>query len=183
MPTPPTPATFSTGEQLTAAKLNQVSQVVTWLTSGMPDLRVHATTTQAMAASTWTDIITFAVDYDTESGWNAAAQSYTVAVTGIYVLQASVAWAINTSSNFSQRVRILNNGNQLSLATTSLPHAGYATDAGVTTSGVYPLTAGDVLKVQGWQGSASSVNTAANFSSGANETSFFDVACIRTGAP
>lgn len=185
MPGPPTPATFSTGETLTAAKLNRISQVVNWITSQKPYLRVQATTTQSVSTSTWTTLTTFdTLVADTEGGWNAGTQQYTVAVTGLYIVQSSVAFVKSVASGtFIVRVRILKNGNGLNLAASSMPHTNDYESTGTTTSVACPLTAGDVITVQCFHDLGSSLSTDARFAGGENNTSFLDIACIRAGGP
>ena len=91
-------ARFIAGERVTAAKLN--SQVVDsgnfFLTP--PTARLVQTTSQPLAASTWTSVQFQSEELDNYGGWSTSAPTrYIAQVPGWYLVAANVAFAANAT--------------------------------------------------------------------------------------
>ncbi len=106
-----TPATFTTGEVVTAAKLNaQVRDNLDFLHTARI-VSVGTLSTAAITTSTWTLInFTFEV-VDTMSGWSAGAPSrITPTIAGYYQIRGCVNWASDATKTGSRAARLWVNG-------------------------------------------------------------------------
>lgn len=106
-----TPATWTTGEKVTAAKMNaQVRDNVGFLYSGKA-ASVGSIATTAITTSTWT-LINFAFEVvDTIGAWTSGAPSrFTPPVAGYYLVLGTVTWAADATTTGGRSARLWVNG-------------------------------------------------------------------------
>lgn len=106
-----TPATWTTDEVVTAAKMNeQVRDNCAFLYSAKV-ASVGSIATTTITTSTWT-LINFAFEVsDTVGAWSSGAPSrFTPPVAGYYLIQAAITWAADATLTGGRSARLLVNG-------------------------------------------------------------------------
>lgn len=95
----PTPHTFASGEVITAANLNTFGSGLSWLAGGSaglkPVFRAHQATAQSIPNAAWTTVTLDTVDEDTDSGWTAGTNTYTVKTAGVWIWGLAIGFAAN----------------------------------------------------------------------------------------
>lgn len=154
-PTPP--STFTGASAITSANLN--SQVVNTLNflHGTPLLRVGTIVNQAVPNANADTKITISQttspqppEVDTWAGWSDATNTYTVPVSGVYLVHGAVSWAPTAAASFNVQAGIAVGANTYwgpGYQTTASASAGTGTIATVTR--LMDLNAGDTVQLHG----------------------------------
>lgn len=154
MATLPTFDTFNAGETVTAAKLNKNIRDAGTFLINPPSLRLNANVAQSQATSAWTTLTYNVEDEDTDGMWTSGS-NITCNTSGLYQVNASSTWAVNTTG--SRLVRFAVNGVALNGRASSSGVATYETS--VSLSKCVRLAVGDVFTVQTWHNVGSALNS------------------------
>lgn len=168
------PATWVTGEVVTAAKLNeQVRDNMSALRSASV-AQVGTVATTAITTSTWTSI-SFAFEvYDTDGIWTAGSPTRLApTVAGFYRVSGSVNWASDATLTGSREARISFNGAS-TLVQDTRP-AMNNTQSNQVSRLYYFNGSTDYAELQCWQSKGSNHNLSA-----AGAATWFDI--VREGA-
>lgn len=149
-------ATWTSSSPLSAALMNGsagINQIMTLLNSP-PTLRVVSTATQSVANAGATAINMPGATYDSYSGWNSSANTYTVPLSGLYLLYGAVPWA--SQSNVAATTLQINGTDYFG----PKMYANGGASLGTAKVGIFSLNAGDTIRLRGFQQSGGALNTA-----------------------
>ena len=169
----PVQHTWTVGEEVTSANLNLIPSGINWIYNQKPLCMVHAPSgsVTSVANQTWTAITMTTVDYDNMGGWaygNSISDHYTAQMSGWYMVLGCIVWD-SASSAASRAARITINGTTVAGIAS---HPPSIINTGVCMARTVYLAKLDYIQLQGFQDTGGSLNTAANYSNGA-ETCFF----------
>lgn len=106
-----------------------------------------------VTGSTAANLVLQSIPRDTDSGWNAGTNVYTVATAGFWTWTATVAWAANAANG--RGIRLFPNG----LAAWNFVLASPDTAGHVSTTWSGPLSAGQTVTAQPYQTTGGNLNT------------------------
>lgn len=147
--------TWTSSSPFSAALMNGtagIRQLMTLLNSP-PTLKVISTSTQSIATASATAITMPAATYDSYGGWNNSTNTYTVPLTGLYLLYGAVPWS-SMSSVCSTSLQI--NGADY-FGPKVYANGGFS--VGAAKVGIFSLQAGDTIRLRGFQQSGSALTT------------------------
>jgi hypothetical protein len=166
--TVPIAPTFTAGQKLTAANLNKMGSVLSYL-STPPQCSAYQSATQSPANAAWTVVTLDAELFDVANNYDGGSDSpmhdnvtnnsrIYVRTTGKYELSGQVAFSSNATNARQASIRV-NSNSDTTLATGYEAIGGkQSAVSGIATSVpmppvVIPLSAGDYIELFAWQNS------------------------------
>ena len=151
-----TPPTYVAGAILTAAQMNAVSGDLAYLYTP-PMVRVARTTGQSITSSTWTTIIGYAENYDTDGMWTSANEYLEIQTAGVYGIAYGAAFASAATGDRTANVSLndATPGNTIIHQTTTKPSAVGIT--GISGYFVQSFAVADKLRQMVFQNQGSAV--------------------------
>jgi hypothetical protein len=159
MTAPPTPRTFTAGEVETAAYMNSVSALLTFLLNP-PRCRLYSNVAQSIPNSTWT-ALTFQnelFDTDTMHSTTTNPERITATTSGLYVVAGAVTFPNNGTGR--RAAELWKNGSLApweSYDTIGTPSSAFGTVAPLYAE--VQLAAGDYIEYRVLQDSGAAMNT------------------------
>lgn len=155
-----TPATFTTGNVLTAAQLNTNVRDNTNFLFDPPMVLATRTTAQSIPNATSTGVLFTATDiYDTDTMHDpsGAPGNIVINTAGVYDLWASVEWAANATGMRRTDLQVSTGGaRKLAFQTDSNATSGQNSAQSLT--GTWKFTAADTASINVFQNSTASLN-------------------------
>jgi hypothetical protein len=151
--------TFTAGQIVTAAQLNQLGAALGFALNSRPVCKAHQTAAQSIPHVA-NPAITFNVtDVDTDlgrSGTGSGTDRYVCRTQGWYLVAATVSYVTNTTG---ARLAVIAVNGAFQNGYAGMPNAG-STNSGVSVSGLVHMNVNDYLQILAYQDSGVAVNTA-----------------------
>src|SRR6266702_7411794 len=141
---------WTVGQEITAAELNNIPNGVTFVYNGRPLLAVHdgGSGTTSIPNQTWTQIKLGTVDIDTHSGWSTTSNQYTAALSGWYMVMGCAVLTGQSATGHSAAVRLVINGTPVAgMGSCAYPSDGSSVP-GVSISRMVYMAEADILQIQ-----------------------------------
>lgn len=150
----PTIPTWVTGQQLTSSQLNQLSAALSFALNP-PMFRAWQSTGQNIPSSAATVLTLDTIDYDTDSGWSAAAHGYVVPFSGRWRFEFGYGPVANTTG--IRAADLTQNGTNV--AGTGPTEPGTTPFELVVGTATITCNVGDLICVNGYQTSGITLGT------------------------
>lgn len=154
--------TFTSGQVLTAAQMNEIGTNVNNYRVP-PMCMARLTNTPTLTTGTSTFITWNSESYDTDGMFSASSESITAQTNGIYLASASLTFASNATG--ARLISIMKNptntGDHTKGFVGSWGQAANGTETVLNASAPVSLVAGDVIKVVAFQSSGGNLNCGA----------------------
>lgn len=171
--TVPVGAQKSPGDYITAALWNAGPKALADFILTLPQCLAYQTSSQSIAASTWTSVALDSTGADTDGGHSNITNNsrYTCQVPGVYWVYGSVTYANNTTG--VRAARIAKNGTVVQCSEGYFSQASGLIGQSALASAPVSLVAGDYVELQGFQSSGGSLSTVVNSEVASNLWVFF----------
>lgn len=176
----PIQPSWTVGQTVTAAGLNNIPTGINWTFNGRPLCAVHdgGSGSTSLPNQTWVRIVMGTVDIDTHSAYSTANNTYTAPMSGWYMVMGCVVFAPQSTAGVSAATRYVINGTPVA-GIGSHPYFNDGTSAtGVGLTRTVYMAERDILELQAFQDSGA---TQVSNNAAASEKPFMDVIYLGAG--